>query len=271
MNQSLHYLNKILVLSFLAFLPSLVLAVSENIVLSAPSLNFFTQYSNGKITQSNITIYNKKRVVQSNVEINLSLPIPNYIKQALFSSATHNPFKRAYATFYTPTNFKQLKACPFTGIDFNLDNNLKTEEWYITTPATFCIKDQPDLSYSNSVTHNWIIQRDEKGKFRILMESDDTLTVDLATPQSLYKPLNTTHNVMRFIPKSPLGCGDVYMKWRYNNTKKQYQYITYYSGTAGCDRTLHYELNDVVGNKKALVVVNKVVIPWIKNNLPAFR
>lgn len=246
----------------------LPLVVLADPILNAPSLHFFTQYtSDGVIMSSTITTYNKKRESQGDYTIEAGLP--DDIRQALFSPATQNPFKKAYATFYTPANFKQLQRCQFIGSDFNIDNNPKTEEWYVATSATSCIKDQSYIDGGTS--HNWIIQRDEKGKFKILMESDDSLTIDFATAQSSYKPLNTIHNVMRFMPKSTLGCGDVYMKWRYNHAKKQYQYTFYNPRIAGCDQKFSYEIVTDPEAKKAIAAVNKVVIPWVKNNLPAFR
>jgi hypothetical protein len=214
-------------------------------------------------------VKNKKRETQGRYTIESALPFD--IKQALFSPRTQNPFKQAYATFYTAANFKQLQTCSFIGANFNLDNNLKTEEWYVATSATRCIKDQPDFWYSNSITHNWIIQRDEAGKFRILMESDDSLTVEPLTPQSPYKPLSTTHHVMRFMPQSALGCGDAPLTWHYNNTKKQYQYTFYAARVTGCERKFSFEIMSDSGAKKAKAAVRQVVIPWIKNNLPAFR
>ncbi|WP_020559342.1 hypothetical protein [Thiofilum flexile] len=270
MTQSIHRLAKSLIINLLVIFPAIGSTASED-PIDAPAFSFFTQYSGDKIIDASISIYDKKNKPKESIGINLTVPLPANIKQALFSPNTQNPFKKAYAVFYNSNNFKQLKTCPFIGINFNIDNNLKTEEWYITTPATGCIKDQPDLSYSNSVTHNWILQQDEKGSFKILMESDDALMIDLATPQSTYKPLDTIHNVMRFMPKSTLGCGDVYIKWRYNNTKKQYQYIFYNPRIAGCDQKFSYEIVTDLGAKKAITAVNKVILPWVKNNLPAFR
>ncbi|WP_026221011.1 hypothetical protein [Thiofilum flexile] len=266
----MRYLSKLFSISLLASLPTLVGAATEDPLLKALSLKFLTQYFDGKITRSSISIYNKRNDLQDNIEINLAIPLPADIKQALFSPSTQNPFKKAYATFYTPTNFKQLKTCPFTGIDFNIDNNLKTEEWYITTPATGCIKDQHDIDGITS--HNWIIQRDEVGKFRVLMESDKSLVIDLVTPQSPYKPLSTYHSIQRFMPKSTLECGDAYIKWRYNNTKKQYQYVFKKISIGNpCNGDLAFESTDDLGLKKAVAAIEKIVNPWVKNNLPAFR
>lgn len=268
MIQSTRFSKTYIFVGLLAALPTLGMAASNDPIDTAPALSFFTQYNDsGAITRSLITVYNKKRESQGDYTIESG--VPTDIQRALFSPTTQNPFKKAYATFYSPTNFKQLQRCQFIGADFNLDNNPKTEEWYISISATGCIKDQPYIDGGTS--HNWITQRNEKGQFKVLMESDDSLMIDLVTSQSPYKPLNTIHNVMRFMPKSPLGCGDIYMKWRYNNTKKQYQYTFYNPRHAGCDQKFSYETVTDPGAKKAIAAVNKVVTPWVKNNLPAFR
>ncbi|WP_020559511.1 hypothetical protein [Thiofilum flexile] len=270
MIQSKKYLKASVLVDLLASLPIMAGAATEDPILTASSLNFFTQYFDGKITSASITVYNKKKETLHDIDIKLDIPLPANIKQAIFSPNTQNPFKKAYATFYTPANFKQLKTCPFTGIDFNIDNNLKTEEWYITTPAAGCIKGQRDIDGVTS--HNWIIQRDEVGKFRVLMESDKSLTIDPVTSQSPYKPLSTYHSIQRFMPKSTLECGDAYIKWRYNNTKKQYQYFFKKISIGNpCNGDLAFESTDDLGLKKAVAAIEKIVNPWIKNNLPAFR
>lgn len=258
---------QVLICGFTALLPLNVVAADDPI-FNAPSLNFFTQYDgDGVITRSSITLYSKKRETQGRYTIESALPLD--IKQALFSPHTQNPFKKAYATFYTAANFKQLQTCSLIGANFNLDNNLKTEEWYVATSATGCIKEQAHIDGGTS--HNWIIQRDEQGQFRIVMESYGSLTVEPATQQSPYKPLSTTHHVMRFMPQSALGCGDVYIKWRYNKAKQQYQHTFYNPRIAGCSQKFSYEIVTDPGAKKAIAAVNQIVRHWIKNNLPAFR
>ncbi|WP_020560966.1 hypothetical protein [Thiofilum flexile] len=260
-----------ILVGFFAISPILSVAAStaNDPIDTAPALSFFTQYTeSGIITRSIITAYDKKRDSQGDYSVESKIPAD--IKKALFSPTTQNPFKKAYATFYTSISFKQLQKCHFTGADFNLDNNPKTEEWYISTSATGCIEDQSYIDGGTS--HNWIIQRNEASKFKVLMESDRTLRVNPITTQSTYRPLGTYHNIQRFMPKSTLGCGDVYLEWRYNNTKKQYQYVLKnISIGSPCNGDLAFETTSDPSYKKAVAAIEKIVNPWVKNNLPAFR
>ncbi|WP_020559337.1 hypothetical protein [Thiofilum flexile] len=196
-------------------------------------------------------------------EIRVTTLLPSIIKQNLFSPTTLNPFKSAYAVFYTPTAFKQLQRCPFMGIEFDLDNNRKTQEWYIATSTVGCVKNQ---SYIDGATgHNWILQKTETGLFRVLMESESPLYSNKAnSKKGSYKPLDTFHHVMRFNPGSKLGCGAVRIDWTYNPTKQQYQMGKTYLQQSNCP-------SPGTNIQRLMTRIKGEIDPWMNKNLKAFR
>ncbi|WP_162596675.1 hypothetical protein, partial [Thiofilum flexile] len=205
---------------------------NEISIFKAAALDFLTQYApNGKILDSSVTLSdNQEHTID---QVSVKNPLPEALKKALFSPSTPNPFKTAYTVFYTPTAFKQLQSCPFVGIEFDLDNNRKTQEWYIATPTVGCVKSQPYIDGGTS--HNWILQKTEKGLFRVIMESDSSIySYKADLKRSIYKPLSTLHHVMRFNPSSKLGCGAVLINWSYNPTKQQYQMGKTYLQQSNC-------------------------------------
>lgn len=110
--------------------------------------------------------------------------VPLHIKRAILSSKTTNPFKSAYRSIYTSAFLKQLQKCQFVGMPYELDGNKTTTEWIVMTVFYGCAKGYDSLV--GSEPHNWILQRDAKNQFRILMESDGT-SLSLTKNQSKQK------------------------------------------------------------------------------------
>lgn len=238
----------------------------DGAIFQAASLDFLTQYaSNGKILDSSITLSDEQEHTTGVVVANTLSPS---LKKSLFLPTTLNPFKDAYAVLYAPTAFKQLQNCSFVGIEFDLDNNHKTKEWYIATSATGCIKEQPYIDGGSS--HNWILQQTEKKQFRVLMESDDGLCVDkLNNKQDRYKPLETLHAVMRFKPSSTLGCGEVRVYWVFNLAKNQYQWTKTQIVQANCP--INYEHHGDANYQKLISRLKREIEPWVDGTLEKFH
>ncbi len=237
---------------------------SEISIFKAAALDFFTQYApDGEILRSSITLFDNKKHTVGGARANL---LPKVLKETLFSSTTYNPFKAAYEVLYTPDTLKQMQSCPFVGAEFDLDNNHKTQEWYIATSTVGCVKSQP---YINGITsHNWILQKTEKGIFRVLMESDEGLFIaKLTNKNNLYRPIEAFHVTMRFNPSSKVGCGAVRIDWTYNPTKQQYQ--------MGKTRLYQYNCPSAGGNPANIQrLTNRIkgeIDPWMNKNLKAFR
>ncbi|WP_020558594.1 hypothetical protein [Thiofilum flexile] len=165
------------------------------------------------------TLYKSLNSTIGTVEID---QLPNIVKQNLFRSTTYNPFKAAYAYLYTSSNLEKLKSCSFVGVPFELDNNSKTQEWFISTSLYGCLKGQ--VRGDGGGIHSWVLQQDSQNKSRVLMESDGPLSIT-KTPQDKagYRQMRTEHYVIRFAPQEKIGCGKVLLKWGYNG--KQYKIL----------------------------------------------
>lgn len=238
--------------------------INEVSVFKAASLIFSTFYNpDGKGVEIRATLANQKD--QTIGEVKTTVLLPTSLKRQLFFPTTSNPFKAVYAVLYTPAALKKLQNCPFVGIEFDLDSNRKTREWYISTSTVGCVKNQSYID--GGMGHNWILQKTEKGQFRVLMESDSTLHVaKLNNKKSLYKPLETLHVVMRFSPSSKLGCGAISVDWTYSSTKQQYQIGKTYLQQANCP-----EIQGVANNQRLMARIKAEIDPWMNKTLKAFR
>lgn len=141
--------------------------------------------------------------------------LPKSVKDSFLvsiQSSITNPFKNSYLHFYTNPVIELLKSkCPFVGVNFELDGNNNTQEWLVTTNIGAC-----NSKILDSENHIWIIQKEQNKNWRVLMESDATLTAKTIKVKS-YKQLWTEHYVNSFSPKSGLGCGRVALRWNYLN------------------------------------------------------
>lgn len=201
----------------------------------------------------------------------IELPaLPSYIKQAILSPKTINPFKSVYRSVYTPAFLKQLQRCPFIGMPYELDGNKVTQEWMVMTLFYGCVKQYN--SYINSEPHNWILQQDTKKQFRVLMESDgrSLSPTKSKSRQQNYDQLLTDHYVVNFLPTARPQCGMVSVKWQYRQNR--YQLIKQQILPIGCESLFEYGGNFEMlpeaaqndNRKKAQKAVEAVVTPWLK-------
>ncbi|WP_020559509.1 hypothetical protein [Thiofilum flexile] len=200
------------------------------------------------------------------------IKLPTIVKKDLFYPTTYNPFKVAYSYLYTSNNLGKLKSCPFVGIPFELDNNPKTQEWFIATSLYGCLNGQ--ASGNGVDAHLWILQKDSQNKSRVLMESDGTLSIT-KTPQDKggYRQIRTEHYVTRFAPQDKLGCGRVLLKWGYNG--KQYKILEQGATVSvDCDGDRYDENLSKAENaqrkRQTATQVKAVVDRWLPT-LKAFR
>jgi hypothetical protein len=198
--------------------------------------------------------------------------LPSTVKQSIFLPTTYNPFKPAYAYLYIASTLAKLKNCQFIGIQFELDDNPKTQEWFISMPLYGCLNGQ--ASGNGGDAHLWITQKDSQNKTRVLMEADGALSL-VKTPQDKfgYRQIRTEHYVTRFAPQNPLGCGRVAMKWIYQG--KQYKILQQGpTFSVDCDGDRYNENLSEAENaqrkRRAAQQVKAVVERWLPT-LKAFR
>ncbi len=167
-------------------------------------------------------VHNKKKIKA----------ISTSLKKQLFSSKTINPFKMIYSDIYRPENIRKIrkltqKKCPFYGLKLiDLDNNPRTTEWLIIGNEQ-CLYDQDkpvkglqyttDDNYYNSSTrqHNWILKKDTKGQYRVIVESD--VSIRIYGKDSRYKvnTLKTTLLLGRINRTNKTLCGAAEIIWQY--------------------------------------------------------
>ncbi len=157
--------------------------------------------------------------------------ISTSLKKQLFSSKTNNPFKVIYSDIYRPENIRKIrkltqKKCPFHGLKLiDLDNNPKTTEWLIISSEQ-CLYDQDkpvkglqytsDDYYSGSTgQHNWILQKDTKGQYRVIVESDNSIWIYGKDSRYKTNTLETTLLLGRINRTNKTLCGAAEIIWQY--------------------------------------------------------
>ncbi len=203
--------------------------------------------------------------------------IPNKVKQRLFSNQTLNPFRAIYSDVYTPKARKAFKKCDFVGIQFKLDDRAETQEWYIAAPVETCLYGEkaigPIPAGDNSEIHYWILQKDSRNQYQILMESGGLLTVTNIKQQG-YKQLKTQiFNQHIYRDKAdkdtyPLqSCGGARIIWEFRADK--YYPIELYPATAFCDRgydeMMHNYERGMLLDKQLKEVVRPQVLQWLNS------
>lgn len=199
--------------------------------------------------------------------------VPSYIKQAILSPKTINPFKTVYRSIYQPAFLKQLQGCPFIGMPYELDGNGSTKEWVVITLFYGCVKQYNN--YIASQPHNWILQQDAKKQFRVLMESDgrSLLAVKGSPKQKNYDKLITDHYIVNFAPTAQPQCGRVVARWVFRQNRYQLTQSTL-EAQATCESLFNFGSDDTLNSPedryrkkneaKARKAIEKTILPWVK-------
>ncbi|MEN9432708.1 MAG: hypothetical protein RLZZ422_297 [Pseudomonadota bacterium] len=252
-----------LILAWVGLIPAGFASIQDSDVAS------FAMYS---YSPSPVKVNGSARLPEGEVVLPV---VPFYIKQAIFSPRTTNPFKSVYRNVYTPVFLKQLQGCPFIGMPYDLDGNMSTKEWIVITLFYGCVEQYDN--YISSQPHNWILQQDAKKQFRILMESDgrSLLAVKDSSRQKKYDKLFTNHYIVNFAPVARPQCGMSHVKWQYRQNR--YQVNEQKISAEGCEQLFKYGGNEILpeaaqndNKKKAQKAVEAVVAPWLKQ-LQAIR
>ncbi len=169
--------------------------------------------------------------------------IPEKLKLMIFSKQIINPFKVLFPYIYTikaqnlikqcskpPNNFYANRYFDFRGIQFELDDNLETTEWYITAPIEACFYAKyHHLNYLedkyNDIGHNWLVQKQANGQYRILMESEGSTNIYNKKHQG-YKDFTTQaygNHIYRQKAKkdSDKYCWEAWISWKYKSGSYQ--------------------------------------------------
>jgi len=198
--------------------------------------------------------------------------IPPKLKQIIFSNHTINPFKSMFPYIYTVNNKKIITRCAnFTGVQFELDDNPETTEWYIIAPVETCLRDK-DFFRKNPVTlnpsevgHIWIVQKQPNGQYRIVMEAEGDTAITNTKHQG-YKQLDTfiynRHIYRREVENnSNKYCGKAGISWRYQSGN--YQPTRVGGSASNCKYHSERHKNMLVKN-----IVIPLVLQWLNIYTP---
>ncbi len=173
------------------------------------------------------SIYQKKAASDRTTTSRLSnvfRKVPEHLKNRLFASSTDNLFRQFYPYIYNKSNrHKYDNNCPFIGVEYEVDGRSNTTEWLIAAPIERCLfRENIDQYYYNYDTlnqHNWVLQRYDNNKYRVLLESDGEIdfTHDSTNKAST---IGTRFEINRMLwDKDPMACGYLSTQWTYRSGK----------------------------------------------------
>ena len=145
-------------------------------------------------------------------------PISKSLRKIMNKKSTDNPFKNSFKKIYTAKNIAKRLQCPVKGVRLEIDNNATTKEWLIGFMASKCFNNKNLISKfgADSKIHQWILQQQAKGNYRILMEAESELTyIENKNSYKGYKQIETAFSVKHTLPNYPLKCGAAQIRWEY--------------------------------------------------------
>ena len=199
-------------------------------------------YDNVKENGSSILLWRNKNGSSEDFD-NILKPVPNSLKYQLFAKKTVNPFRSVFADFYTKASQKKFQLCDFVGIQFELDDNKKTKEWYIAAAAEVCIYGDNAIrrvyAGGSSDIHSWILQQDNRGRYRVLIESEGTISIgnnrNMGYREIKESYIYNKHVYRKRNKQNPASvCGGGTLKWQYQND--QYLPVKMYPSINSCSR-----------------------------------
>ena len=196
-------------------------------------VGIFVNFDNVKIRSSYLNLYKSVDDTVASTLDNALSPLPFELKQKLFASETRNPFQILFPQVYLAEKNNLYQHCDFVGIQFELDDNQKTKEWFISFPAEKCInKGDAIMRPSEAESHAWIMQKKGDGIYTILMQSEGSLYV-LNDKKQGYKTLETKIFNQAVKRDNQQSCGYGIISWRYQN--KRYTPQRLFPKINGCE------------------------------------
>ena len=161
------------------------------------------------------------------------LYFPQHILDRIISSQTSNAFRKVYPQIYQAQHLEKLRKCPFLGTQFELDNDASTSEWLATISIPLCLRLEKRGVDSNP--HMWIVQKQADNTWRVLMESDSSISVinSSQNDRPAYKHLKTWLYNRRSWLGHENNCGGARIVWKYQD--EQYHPIELHYQTHDCD------------------------------------
>jgi len=149
------------------------------------------------------------------------------LKKHLLSSKTKNPFKVVYSDIYSSYNSQKLEKCSFYALKLDLDNNPNTNEWIISAYLESCLYGysyEADRQgsfknyYYSDNPHNWILQKDTQGQYRVILESDDPIyMMNRHDPNYNTNALSTKMFLGKINRNNKTLCGAAEISWQYKD------------------------------------------------------
>ena len=240
-------LTPLLILSYIFLWSSIVIADTTKNLNQLPKkwhyIHIRPYFNNVKGDGSSVLIWQKEDTTVPETLRDMLKPIPSILKHQLFAKETDNPFKPVFANFYTKASQKKFQLCDFVGIQFELDDNNKTKEWYIAAAAEVCIYGDNAIrrvyAGGSSDIHSWIVQQDNMGKYRVLMESEGTISIgnnrNMGYREIKRSYIYNKHVYRKRNKQNPSSvCGSGTLKWQYQNG--QYLPTEMYPSISSCSR-----------------------------------
>lgn len=198
----------------------------ELLIASSFYSDFLVYPDAENLERGTVLIYDNKSSSGLEKQVDL-LPIPLSIKKRITDQQTLNPFREIYSYIYTKKNIDKFLKCPALGLSIEIDNDLSTSEWVITSSPFLCLSNKG--RGVDSTPHIWILQKYKNNNYRILVESDKSISIinPNKTKNSDYKQIKTELYLKQINPDGN-ECGGAYLNWQYKKgegykvTKKSY-------------------------------------------------
>jgi len=195
------------------------------------------------------------------------LPIPLSIKKKITDQQTLNPFREKYSYIYTKKNIDKFLKCPALGLSIEIDNDLSTSEWVITSSPFLCLSNKG--RGVDSTPHIWVLQKYKNNKYRILVESDKSISIINPTrnKNSDYKQIKTELYLKQVNPDAN-ECGGAYLNWQYKKGEG-YRVIKKSYHVQDCDLgSSHGKMKKAYTEKHLKAIKPKVstLLDTLKNN-----
>ena len=181
-----------------------------------------------------VSLYANQQTVSGQTVRGVFKPVPDYLKAAVFSGQTHNPFRAVFSDVQIAHQRGQLNSCPFVGIELPLNEDTQSREWLISAPIKICLTGSYQRSREPG-SHVWLLQRNAQGRYQVMMESAGLIQV-IDDPATGYKQLRTRLYNFQLNPGDQQACGYGSVSWSYRGGR--YWPTQLFPKINGCERTL---------------------------------
>ncbi|MEZ5536622.1 MAG: hypothetical protein R3F02_13485 [Thiolinea sp.] len=210
------------------------------------SLHFDLIFDENKLAYQRIKMFENSRVDSAKIyEGELYQGKMNLLRPIL-TSIRSRPFQKAFDTVHQGLRGKQYDNDEFVGIQFELDDNPATQEWYLAFQFEFCSSnnssgDALTTTCNDEQIHSWIIQSQGEAGYRILMETNGLMRISKNKQSHGYKSIITySFNRLNYpsptenrVEGEPPPCGRGEIEWAY--TDSQYLPIKLTPIKGSCD------------------------------------